>query len=183
MRDPTITKALDTALTDVSAKAGRTPRFDGDKEALDAPLNDDEKRGYEKAVGELRKAIFGDTDEARELAVNLLSYVPGYFPEGAKPQYGESETQDPDGEYNPRAWENCNFFSEHYLYELFGKDDARSILGRLHSFMDAVGIVHWKLGPEIHKVDEQRKERHEQNRAYRARQYQNALRQKPQKED
>lgn len=170
MRDPTVVKLLDSALDEVKYKPNRTPRFDGDHDALDSPLSDDEKRGYERAVDEMRKAIFGDKTEAREAAIKLLTFVPGYFPEEAKPQYGESEKQDPDGEFNPRAWENCPLFTEHYLYELFGKDDARSILGRVHQLLDSVGIVHWQLGPETAKHEEEQKQRHEQKRAHRARQ-------------
>ncbi len=169
---PSLSHWLSSLLNGVQSMPRREARFAGDPEALDKPLtNEDEKRGYERAIEEMRKALFGDRNDLLEAAAKLYGFTPGYFPKGAVPQYGESTTQDPNGDYDPRAWENCPLFSEHYLYELFGKEDARTILALLSNMLETVGVVHWRdLGAARQKQEEEKKEQHERERDRLARQ-------------
>ncbi len=69
--------------------------------------------------------------------------------------------------------EDAPFFSESYLYNLVGKDDARTVLGCLHGLMLKLGldplVVEREVNAEIaaeEKAESERKERVAKRRAF-----------------
>ena len=61
-------------------------------------------------------------------AISKVNYPEKYFP---RDKYGEICTS-----------EDCKapFFSEAYAYNLLGKQDARTLIGLMHSICEAIGV-------------------------------------------
>jgi hypothetical protein len=91
------------------------------------------------------KAIVNDGNPKLETALKeLFSWRPqeGRFPLAA---VSAVVTGAGSGYYSGDAFgelreEECPFFTEAFLYSLFGKEDARSLLARLHEVLEAAGL-------------------------------------------
>ncbi len=70
--------------------------------------------------------------KAIEAMKNLLSLVIEDGLDHTSPDYEEGDGEAP-------------FFSEAYLYNLVGKEDARTILGRLNRLGEALGMTYGEL--------------------------------------
>jgi hypothetical protein len=69
--------------------------------------------------------------------------------------------------------EDAPFFSESYLYNLVGKDDARTVLAYVHSLMKVAGLDPYKVEREVNaemaaekKAEDERVERVAKRRAF-----------------
>lgn len=71
-----------------------------------------------------------DVERAREALKALYDWHVEFTPEGfdaSNPMYEEGD-------------EDAPFFTEAYLYVLLGKEDARSLLGRMRELRNALGV-------------------------------------------
>jgi len=66
----------------------------------------------------------------KEQAKNLLEFAPGWLPKECKKKSNGYEKGD----------EEQPFFSETYLYNLLGKEDARTLLALMRPVWDEAGI-------------------------------------------
>ena len=95
----------------------------------DQPITDADK-AVEEAI---RARIRAGNAEAVRCLHNLVTWVPEMgFPD-FKGVYG-----DPPGD-------DCPFVTESYLYELLGKEDARTILAYLNHLARSLGTTLWDL--------------------------------------
>lgn len=87
--------------------------------------------------------------------------------EGAPPRGFKS------GDYYSKGDEDAPFYSESYLYNLLGKDNARSVLGYLHHLMQVCGLDPLQVEREVNaeiaaetKIENDRLERVARRRAF-----------------
>lgn len=131
-----------TLLSNLQAKGGRQPRWEGDTDALAKALTPEQQQGFEVAIVEMRKALFPDHEAVRKAYVDLLTYCPGFYPP-------DTPVSDVDRDED---WATMPFFSETYLYNLLGKDQARSVLGRIYSLGEAVGVQRHMVMREVNEA-------------------------------
>lgn len=94
-------------------------------------------RGGAEHTTEVLRALFAragtllgqSPDEAKRALAKLMEWSPERWPDGFRAKANGAEKGD----------EKQPFFSEAYLYPLFGKDDARTILALLHAVQRALG--------------------------------------------
>jgi hypothetical protein len=126
------------------------PDFSGIDKFHDPLKNEDQQEGYLRALDDLKKILCGDQELMKQRLVELYTYVPEIpFPREKSIWHGE--------EVDPSSYEDCPFFTEHYLYDLMGKEDARSILGHLRRVVEASGVDDMELRREVNRVYEARK--------------------------
>lgn len=100
---------------------------------------------------------------------DLFRFTIGFFPDGV-------ETK--DNPYYSSGDEKAPFFSEAYLYTLFGKEQARTILGYLNSVIRAAGLDPYSLQAQAHQEmdeDERKEEERQQQVAERKRRQEEAF--------
>ncbi len=82
-----------------------------------------------KEIKEVLEKLLSWTPEGVDLkSISRINYPPKHFP---KKEYGEICSEE-DAE--------CPFFSEAYLYNLLGKEDARTLLALMRNFIRSLGM-------------------------------------------
>lgn len=113
----------------------------------------------------ISKRVAAGNEELKQILVRMLEFSPEVgFPETITPMYlnYEEEVTDPKSISKYRQEQGLNdrnipFFCEAYLYELLGKEDARSILGFLNQIAIALGYEGYRDLRQEAKDDSSRK--------------------------
>lgn len=142
-----LTAILDQLRSRAERNEQAHPDFSEVEKFREPLANEDQQAGYMRALEDMRKVFCGDVEETKRMLVDLYTFVPeGRFPLKVSPYSGEP--------VDPEDYEDCPFFSEHYLYDLMGKNDARTILGLIRQVANAAGVDRYDLQRDINAVFE-----------------------------
>ena len=82
------------------------------------------------------KDVLLPTFRLKDLIQKMLKFKIGNFPSWLEPQYDEAVVSKKERDQDSKA----PFFTEAYLYELIGKDDARTVLYYIHEICKEIGL-------------------------------------------
>lgn len=113
------------------------------------PMTNDQAIGLARAAGAVLAWTLGQRSgpaRVEEAYKRLVGWKPGWFPLDHLT----------DDDTNLDELTKCPFFSESYLYELMGKEDARTVLALIATLAEAAGIPRLdqhRLAVEAYKED------------------------------
>jgi hypothetical protein len=123
---------------------------------------DARKEAQEELLAAVKKVVSAGNLEIKELLVHMMKWSPQCgFPKNVSPTYWDPEDDSKEKYRRTKNLDNPDlpFFSETYLYELLGKDDARTVLGYIGSLARAIGYQGlWDLQREVQKNDDASRE-------------------------